>query len=71
MHYGTLVQPGRCDELGVCQAKAGLCGSACSKEARARIQTQQPPLKLQPGVLDGPYKQSGRGVAGWLKGLFP
>jgi hypothetical protein len=78
MRFGLPV-PRRCDELGVCQDNhapmrcAGCKPKAKTAEPDSRLKgnTELRPLKLQPGVVDGPYKQTGKGVAAWLKGLLP
>ncbi len=78
MRFGSPVPQHRCDELGVCQdnhaplrcAGCKAKGKPAQPDTRLKGNVALHPLKLQPGVLDGPYKQS-KGVAGWLKGLLP
>jgi hypothetical protein len=61
-------EPHRCGEFGACHGKHEFRRCVgCEPKTR---ETQPLTWKLQPGVVDGPYKRSGKGVAHWLKGLL-
>lgn len=67
MRFGSLL-PHRRDELDPRQAnhEPQRC-IGCKPQTQ---EAQPRPFKLQPGVVDGPYKQNSKGVMNWLKGLL-
>ena len=48
--------PRSCMELGVCQSRTPAC-NGCDHPAREKLATPPAPMRLAPGVIDGPYRR--------------